>query len=94
MNSKRTVATAISLLTMTLVLLLLNNIPVNVYAQKGGKSSDIPGNAMNSKYLSITDQKYTKGDFSDTITGTIQMPLKATLAFLAYMPLCTIAIMD
>jgi len=34
------------------------------YAQK----ADI----VNSKYLTITDQKYTKGDFSDTITGTIQ----------------------
>jgi hypothetical protein len=43
---------------------LLAGLLVPAYAQK----ADI----VNSKYLTITEQKYTKGDFSDTITGTIQ----------------------
>jgi hypothetical protein len=51
---------------------VLYDIDTNAYAQKdSSSSSDIPGNAVNSKYLSITDHRYRQGDFSDTITGTI-----------------------
>ena len=47
------------------------SIGSNVYAQKDSKSSDIRGNVVNSKYLSITNHRYRQGEFTDTITGTI-----------------------
>jgi len=33
--------------------------------------SDIKGNIVNSKYLTITDHRFRNGQFSDTITGTV-----------------------
>lgn len=53
-----------SVLLSIAIPVLLAGLLLPAYAQK----ADI----VNSKYLTITEQKFTKGDFSDTITGTIQ----------------------
>ena len=54
-----------------LAILIPYNINKNTYAQKDNSSSDIPGNVVNSKYLSITNHRYRQGEFGDTVTGTI-----------------------
>ena len=61
------------LVTLSPLLLYYHGTYTNAYAQNDtSKSSDIPGNAVNSKYLGITDHRYRQGEFgSDTITGTI-----------------------
>ena len=64
---------------------LLAGLLLPAYAQK----ADI----VNSNYLTITEQKYTKGDFSDTITGTIQY-LQVKLTFRVYTQHYMIATMD
>jgi hypothetical protein len=56
-----------SLLIFTAVITTTTTIQ-NANAQN---ESDKSGNVVNSKYLSITDQRYRSGQFSDTITGTI-----------------------
>jgi hypothetical protein len=63
---------SIFIIAMTLASLLVPySIGTNVYAQNASKSSDIPGNVVNSKYLTITGHRYRQGEFTDTITGTI-----------------------
>jgi hypothetical protein len=64
-------AVSIFIIATTLASSLPYFIGANVYAQKASKSSDIPGNVVNSKYLTITDHRYRQGEFTDTITGTI-----------------------
>jgi hypothetical protein len=50
---------SIFIIAMTLASLLLPySIGTNVYAQNASKSSDIPGNVVNSKYLTITGHRY------------------------------------
>ena len=65
---------------------LLAGLLIPIYAQK----ADI----VNSKYLTITEQKYTKGDFSDTITVQYKMPLQVKFIFLVYLQHYMIASMD
>ena len=60
------------IIAITLAPLASYPIGTKAYAQNASKSSDIPGNVVNSIYLSITNHRYRQGEFgSDTITGTI-----------------------
>jgi hypothetical protein len=84
-TSKRALLAALYVLTiMTLGSLVLYNIDTNAYVQKAGTSSDISGNIVNSKYLSITDHRYRQGEFGyDTITGTIVNNVAKNISFAA-----------
>jgi hypothetical protein len=42
-----------------------------VLAQSDDKTGDITGDAVNSKYVTITNHRYQQGNFSDMITGTL-----------------------
>ena len=45
--------------------------PNSVFTQSDDAGGVPTGNVVNSKYLTISEQKYRPGDFSDQITGTI-----------------------
>jgi hypothetical protein len=57
----------VSLLIFTAVI----TTTTTIQSANAQNESDKSGNVVNSKYLSITDQRYRSGQFSDTITGTI-----------------------
>jgi hypothetical protein len=40
-------------------------------AQSDDKAGDVTGDAVNSKYVTITNHKYQQGNFSDIIIGTL-----------------------
>ena len=68
MYSKLVSSGVISVVLLVSLSFSATHILQNANAAKG---SDISGNVINSKYLSITDHRYRNGDFSSTITGTI-----------------------
>jgi hypothetical protein len=43
-----------------------------VLAQSDDRVGDVKGNVVNSKYVTITDHRYQRGDISDAITGTVR----------------------
>ena len=43
----------------------------SVLAQSVDEIGEVIGNAVNSKYVSITNHRYQQGNFSDMITGTL-----------------------
>jgi hypothetical protein len=56
------------------VILLIASTAATISYNKAfasAKGSDIKGNIVNSKYLTITDHRFRNGQFSDTITGTV-----------------------
>jgi hypothetical protein len=42
-----------------------------VLAQSVDEAGDVTGNAVNSKYVTITNHRYQQGNFSDMITGQL-----------------------
>ncbi len=42
-----------------------------VLAQSDDKAGDVTGDAVNSKYVAITNHRYQHGNLSDVITGTL-----------------------
>jgi hypothetical protein len=70
---KRKLAFCRALVVVSLLIITAGAITTRIPIQNANaqNDSDKSGNVVNSKYLSITDQRYRSGQFSDTITGTI-----------------------